>query len=148
MAHIFERAGFGIAPFTFKSVEEKLFVVPGAAPRAGGSCDYCSTSIRWAHWIVSADGNRFKVGSECVKKTGDKGLIRIVNAEISKRKKANDQARVEAALEHLAEKEEALTSKPHPKGWEGKTLLDYVNWMMDHAGLTGKLQVARIIERA
>lgn len=86
--HVFEVAGLGLAPFKFVGVEEKVHVIPGVGSKAGSSCDYCGHAIRWAHWIVSADGKRFKVGSECVAKTGDEGLVSATKDAIKLAKRA------------------------------------------------------------
>lgn len=59
--HPFEKAGLGVAPFRFDGYAEIVFQIPGQAPRAGGSCDYCGTGIRDAFYVKSADGKRFKL---------------------------------------------------------------------------------------
>ncbi len=74
--HIFERAGLGAAPFRCVGFTEIVFTMPDGTTKAGGSCDYCGTGIRDAYWIMGRDGKKFKVGCDCVEKTGDAGLIR------------------------------------------------------------------------
>lgn len=75
--HVFERAGLGTAPFRVSGYREIVFqAYPGAPTQAGGSCDYCGTGIRYACLIKGRDGHEFKVGSDCVAKTGDAGLIK------------------------------------------------------------------------
>ena len=93
--HVFEKAELGKAPFKFVSYEYKVYQACQGAPiQVGGSCDYCGTGIKHFHWITSADGNRFKVGSECVNKTGDNKLVsetkegvRRVKAQIKRQKR-------------------------------------------------------------
>lgn len=43
-----------------------------------GTCNYCGTAIMHNFIIESADRRRFVVGSDCVAKTGDAGLIKEV----------------------------------------------------------------------
>lgn len=75
--HVFERARLGKAPFHIKgSYELKWQAFPGAPVQCGGSCDYCGQGIMYAVAIGSADGRTFKVGSDCVARTGDAGLIK------------------------------------------------------------------------
>lgn len=156
--HKFEAAGLGKAPFRFVSVETKLYVpFPGAVPRAGSSCDYCSTAIAECCWIVSADGKRFKVGNECVKKTGDKGLVsetkKAVNKKRAEAKKVKDLARIAKAKSLFANSEaiqRAFTGKSHPSSHlakQGKTFYDYAVWIFENAGIKGQLQICYLIEQ-
>lgn len=72
MTHPFEKAGFGKAPFSCTHVSENVFALPDGTSKAGGCCDYCGTGIRWEFWIKSstAGARQFKVGCDCVVKTG------------------------------------------------------------------------------
>jgi hypothetical protein len=75
--HVFERAGLGAAPFRVIGYDElKHSDGPGCPVRPGGSCDYCGTGIMYACLIQGSDGRTFKVGCDCVAKTGDAGLLR------------------------------------------------------------------------
>jgi len=103
MTHIFETAGLGSAPFTFVGNERKYFqACPGAPLQCGGSCDYCGTGIVDMYHIQSSDGRSFKVGCECVKKTGDLGLIAKIKQVRSARAKALRVARNEAKAKTFA----------------------------------------------
>lgn len=53
--HMFEVAGLGKAPYTFDGVETTH----------GSTCQFCSTAIIYRFWLISADGKRFFVGSDC-----------------------------------------------------------------------------------
>jgi len=72
MTHPFEKAGLGKAPFSCTHVTENVFVVGDGTTKAGGCCDYCGTGIRWEFWIKGsiAGAKQFKVGCDCVAKTG------------------------------------------------------------------------------
>lgn len=147
--HVFERAGLGKAPFRFLGAEDKWHSVPGAPKKPGGSCDFCGTAIVTHCYIRGADGRKFKVGIDCVNKTGDAGLRRNVAAAVREANRVKVAARAEAVFEAATEAfpkvAAALAAKPHPRGFAGKTLLDYVNWMHDNAGRKGKLEAAKLI---
>ena len=75
--HVFERAQLGKAPFRcIGYYEAKWQAHPGAPVQPGTCCDYCGQGIINAFKIRSRDGREFKVGSDCVARTGDAGLIR------------------------------------------------------------------------
>lgn len=156
--HAFELAGLGKAPFRFLGLSREVYqAIPGDPEcpiQPGASCDFCGQAIYNVCRILSADGRTFKVGCDCVAKTGDKGLRKVVDA--ATRKVAADKRAAKAAV--VAEALEAaladdavraqLATAPHPRGFEGKTLLDWADWMMAHAGARGRLEVAKAIAKA
>lgn len=93
--HCFEKAGLGKARFQCVG----LYSIPSPSlaeknpdaynnalammPRGlgCGSCAFCGTAIMHNFIIESADGKRFVVGSDCVARTGDAGLIKEVKRE-------------------------------------------------------------------
>src|SRR5215831_9819973 len=72
--HKFEQAGLGKAPFRVVGYTREIYqAVPGdpnCPCQPGAACDYCMTAIVDTFWIRSSDGRRFKVGCDCVYKTG------------------------------------------------------------------------------
>lgn len=74
--HVFERAGLGLAPFRCVGFGESYIVHPDGTTQASGCCAYCSTGIRYTCRIRSRDGREFVVGTDCVAKTGDAGLLK------------------------------------------------------------------------
>ena len=72
MTHPFEKAGLGKAPFSCTHISENIFTLPDGTSKAGGCCDYCGTGIRYEFWIKGsvAGARQFKVGCDCVAKTG------------------------------------------------------------------------------
>lgn len=72
MTHPFEKAGLGKAPFSCTHVTENVWENGDGTTKAGGVCDYCGTGIRWEFWIKGsiAGARQFKVGCDCVAKTG------------------------------------------------------------------------------
>jgi hypothetical protein len=153
--HAFEKAGLGLAPFRFVAIEEKRYQACHGAPiQPGGMCQFCGTAIVECCKIESSDGKRFIVGNECVKKTYDEGLIDTVKRAMNKlrteQRHVREQARI-AEAKALLEQEEIrakLTSQPHPNNapyFRDKTLLDWADWMMSHAGSAGRMQVCKVI---
>lgn len=146
--HKFEMAGLGKGPFQFTGrVTEKVFVAcPGAPAQPGSSCDYCGTGIKFEFWVSSSDGKEFKVGCDCIHKSGDRGLIQQIskaeralrdakNKAAKERKAERLAVRVAAAKQKLPTVQGLLLSRPHPNQYfadQGKTLLDYVNWCFEN----------------
>lgn len=74
--HVFEKAGLGKAPFHVSGFHvSKYQACPGAPIQCGTSCDYCGTGIMNVFEIKDSNGKGFKVGCDCVAKTGDAGLM-------------------------------------------------------------------------
>lgn len=162
--HIFESAGLGRAPFRFVGVQTNDDrAVQQRAREANGqtfttnyctSCDFCSQAICNAFLVESADGKRFKVGCDCIKKTGDKGLLRVVKDEESRKRRAATAKRNKSKWEREREliatwrsgQCEALRSLPHPKGRDGATAWDYVDYCVS-CGMYGAT-VLDLIESA
>ncbi len=157
--HKFERAGLGKAPFRIVGFEEKRGPISlgdgltvGAPGQPMGSCHFCGTGITDCFTIESADGRRFIVGSTCVGKTGDEGLISTVKREVAKKRTEARHAREAEKIGVLKAKladpviRASLQTKAHPQAWrrdQGATLLDWAEWMMTHAGNSGKMAVGR-----
>jgi len=156
--HVFERAGLGRAPFRFIGCVRKVGPIDlgngmfvGAPGQPMGACKYCGQGIAECCLIEDADGKTFEVGNVCVRKTGDAGLRKAVEAHARRARAASADARILRALDALAEPEvkAALAARPHPQPWgaaKGLTLADWADWMFRNAGRTGRVKVARAIE--
>lgn len=99
--HVFERANLGRAPFRCIGYVEKSYqATPDAPKQPGGSCDYCGTGIYLQCRIKSADGRTFKVGSDCVAKTGDAGLLKSYknNPQVRAARRAKTKAKDDAVM--------------------------------------------------
>jgi hypothetical protein len=106
--HKFTEAGLGSAPFKYLGCGEEVYRAhPDAPVQPGASCDYCGTGIRHVFYIRSADGRRSKIGSECINKAGDRGLISRAKAALNARRRAAAQAKRQAAwdAEHQAQRD-------------------------------------------
>lgn len=107
--HVFERAGLGKAPFKCVGFHvSKYQACQGAPVQPGSSCDYCGTGIMYVCEIKSADGNRFKVGTDCVYKTGDGGLIRAYKT--TKEFRLLNREKAKARDERVTKEWEALVA--------------------------------------
>lgn len=157
--HKFEEAGLGKAPFRLVGNYSKIFrAVPEAPAQPGACCDYCGTGIMDVYRIRSADGKEFEVGCDCVNKTDDKGLVDTVKRAANKLKTARRHERekvkiaaIKAAWTGDPATRAKVAEKPHPNSYwagKGKTLADYVDWLLDRGGNAGKLSVPRLIARA
>ena len=142
--HVFEAAGLGIAPFKFKE-----FSVGNT------QCDFCATHINNIFWIQSSDNKTFKVGCDCVEKTNDQGLRRIVSRIYREHQTMIRKAREKRIMENIEnevlnneETREILRNLPHPCGFKGKSFLDYGIWMLQHAGVSGKTKLSRMVNKA
>jgi len=166
--HPWEKAGLGVAPFRFVGMSEKVYVAaPGCPEQPAGTCDYCGNGIRYVYHVESADGRRFGVGCDCIRKLDRECLVNATDFErqvaAQKRKlrqaqtaarRAKDEARIAAAfalIDSRPDIQQAFAARPHPfeaMAKEGQTFADYVDWMRRMAGVSGGLKIAREIEKA
>jgi hypothetical protein len=146
--HCFEAAGLGKAPFRYTGMVyqdmaygQRKVNIGGVEclTKPGGSCAYCGTYIVNMFNVESADGNRFHVGCECIRKTGDAGLIQKVDRDVKeferKKRAAKKSAKIAKDREFCQAAQIGLLAQfPHPSSHfaaEGKTLFDWAKWMMD-----------------
>lgn len=160
-SHPFERAGLGKAPFRcVGSYESKYQAIPGdpSCPiQPGSSCDYCGQGIMMVCVIRDANGVEFKVGCDCVHRSGDKALAKPVSAikaaHVKSVKASRDAAKADELVAILADEQKraALAAKPHPHAWraeKGATLLDWAEWMRKHSGATGQAKLLKALRAA
>lgn len=163
--HAFEKAGLGKAPFRFVgAIQQDLCYGEAILNRAefertgiaittkpGGSCDFCGQYIVNMYQIESSDGRRFKVGCDCVEKTGDAGLCRKVAEHRRKSARAKRVAKADAVRGSIAAilsssaNRKALRAAPHPRGFAGQTALDNVRWMLKNAGAAGRAKLLKTL---
>jgi hypothetical protein len=108
--HPFEKVGLGKAPFRVVGFSvQKYQACYGAPVQPGSSCDFCGTSIMNVFSIQGADGSRFKVGIDCVKKTYDKALHKEALASAREvKRKARTEAREASRAESAKTRREAF----------------------------------------
>lgn len=139
--HLFEKAGLGEAPFKVIARHWSALV---------SSCDYCGHPIMEICVIEDRRRRTFKVGNVCIEKTGDEGLIQELRRLRRAAKGKKDLARIETAKAQLELVGDALSAQPHPFDYlsrQGKTLLDYIEWLLEHGGMAGQLRAAKMIEQ-
>ncbi len=161
--HVFERVGLGKAPFrcigVFQDVGPHRYPGPGgvtieigAPGQAMGTCAHCGTGIADCYQIKSADGKKFVVGSSCVERTGDAGLIKSYknSPEVrafnrAKRAMLADKKASELAL-LIAQNSETLASIPRTT-WDGKQepMLDFLNRVVPRCGAAGKARYLKFV---
>ena len=156
--HVFQRAGLGVAPFRCVGFSEMVITHPDGSTQAGGSCDYCSTGIRYACHIRSANGNTFIVGTDCVARTGDAGLIRsyktrseVRAANRAKAKAKDDLVCAEwTALINAAATVEKLSAIMVPgRPWvagEQISLFDSMKRLWGMCGATGRKRTLKTLK--
>ncbi len=136
--HIFEAADLGKGPFRLSHVTAE-----------GGGCQYCGTGIVYRFYIKGQDSRVFYVGSDCVMKTGDLGLMRVVELQVKKLQKElrekREAAKLAAIHDRLADPTviATLSGKPHPSNYyagQGKTMKDYVDYLMRYASKSTRLK--------
>ena len=156
--HVFTRAGLGKAPFRCVGMTEKVIKYPDGTTQAGGSCAYCGTGIRYACNIRSADGREFVVGSDCVAKTDDAGLIKsyktlpaVRAANRAKAKAKDDRVSAEwAALIDAPATVEKLSAlfvagRPWVPG-EQVTLLESMKRLWGMCGASGRARTLKSLK--
>lgn len=146
--HVFEAAGLGLAPFRCTGVTVDVGprnlgngCTVGAPGQPMGTCDFCGTGILYCFHILSSDGKRFIVGCDCVAKTGDAGLRKVVDAVLKEEKDKATDARIRAAFDLFYSNEKVRNAL-------GDSTCRYIDFCQKHAGRSGALKCARMIEKA
>lgn len=130
--HPFEKSGLGTAPFRCVGVTKNMFSIPGVpeATKPGGSCDYCGTSIVYEYWILAANGNKFKVGCDCVAKTGGEQLVEGVRTERLKLARAQRETK----------RQEKYTARKAK--WEAEAVDKRAMFVADNAAFVARLEAS------
>ncbi len=151
--HKFEQAGLGLAPYKVTGWDREVYKASPDAPiQPGGTCDYCGQGIMYVFNIESSDGKRFDVGSDCVLKSGEAGIVNMwfvkdeVKIHKAEMRRAKDRTTIAQGNILLRENRDMLATTPHPHGFENKTLADYADWMFKTAGITGQVKTAKLIK--
>lgn len=146
--HLFEQSGLGKAPFAFV----EWFEGNATPPAPITVCDYCSNVIKNCFKIQSSDGKTFVVGSECVKKTGDKGLHKVVEKEARRQKTIKDWQKwleVKNAIKESTltkDLQEKLSALPHPYKTE-MTMFDYAHYIAWNGGYDSSVKrIMRVLK--
>lgn len=129
--HPFEESGLGKAPFRCTGWEHRVGPIKlscgmevGSPGQPMGTCDFCGNGIAVCMQIVSADGKRFEVGCDCVKKLERKDnkladAAQRIRAEVRKKhrlalaakRRAEREREFEAELQKQREANGGLTDR-------------------------------------
>jgi predicted dehydrogenase len=154
--HVFERANLGKAPFQVFGMYESVFVAcPGAPRQPGTCCDFCGTGIMDVFAVRGADGCTFKVGSSCIDKTGDKGLIKAYKnnpeyraLQAKKRALKDDAVKAEWAILTTDPVAVEKLSAQFVDSYHGKTpWLTYALRAWGYCGASGRGQYLRAAKK-
>jgi hypothetical protein len=160
--HMFEKAGLGRAPYTFIGCEKRIgpLALPSGVSIGGfgqplGCCQFCATGIIYLFWLESADKKKFYVGSDCILKSGDKGLESIIAPILAEHQREVREARetylVQKWERTLAEApDDGLWNKaypgPHPYFYHarsGRTAGDFWRYKYQRSHGSTKASIAR-----
>jgi len=152
--HVFTRSKLGAAPFRCIGVHQKLGPIRmadgteiGYPGQPMGVCAHCGTGIADCYVIRSAEGHEFVVGSSCVEKTGDAGLLKSYknSPEVRAFKKAKRDAivykkQVELAYLVASNKEKLQTMQI--KKWNGQmeSQYEFLTRVIPKCGASGRIR--------
>jgi len=103
--HVFERTQGHPGPYRVIGYADRVYQACQGAPiQPGASCEHCGTAIRHTYTIRAADGFTFVVGSDCVAKTGDAGLIKEIKTFQAERRAIAREARRQLGIESRAKR--------------------------------------------
>lgn len=150
--HPFTESGNGPGPYRFLDMVDSRPTdpMPGElenldrirkATGCKGTCQHCGTPIRYYCVIENEEGVNFVVGSDCVEKTGDFGIMRAAAAakrEKDRRVRAANKARKAAARREAFAKERKESPKLLFGKNKGKTAAElveteqgYARWILE-----------------
>lgn len=141
--HEMKMKSFGQAPYHCVGTHE--------APFKTEVCDYCSTVITIVFDCVSSDGHHFVLGSTCIDHLNDRKLKYEVAEKLRERREAKAQIKIDVAKKVYSDVSEKLKIQKHPNYYyanQGKTLLDYVDYLFKFGGTKGQLNASKIVMEA
>ncbi len=167
--HPWERAGLGKAPFAYLGVSENVGPIRianrdgtvteiGAPGQPMGTCAYCLQGIAECHHVRSADGKKFTVGCDCIRRVyGDDRAPLRVKAEAASRKRRNAAAKArrdakatteQGELEALLADEGTRAKLAALPGPRFGTLLEHAECMARKAGAAGRGRALKAVKAA
>jgi hypothetical protein len=161
MNHPWEVAGLGNYPYRVVGVETRVGPIHmpdgtmvGAPGQPMGICDYCGQGIKECFKIRAADGKRFEVGCDCVRRAYTAVGEQVPNAvKAFEREKRQAAARAKAKRvrerldEILAAPPAVLTETTVTTPWgEERTLLEDLQRVLLACGDAGRARHLKRIE--
>ena len=144
LTHVWQEAGMGVAPYTYVGCEDTGYL--------STNCDACGAGLRYVFFVRDAKGCQYQVGCDCVLKTNDAKLVKVVSEAQKKINEAKAEAKREkeeekrmaehaAKLQAQREKNGGLTDhelnaqKSRQKVVEAK---EFNSWLLGKLNLTGQ----------
>lgn len=142
--HRFERAGMGKAPFRVVGYGREVFqAIPGdpSCPlQPGTSCDYCGTGIMDVAYIESSDGQKHKVGCDCVEKVGDAGLVHAIKRSPEYRRLQRDKR---MALDARKSAEIDAILADYESRIETQATAEHFRYRLKWCGMAGRARILK-----
>jgi len=160
--HPWEAAGLGNHPYRVVGIETRVGPIHlpngmmiGAPGQPMGTCDYCGQGIKEVYKIRAADGKRFEVGCDCVRRAyaevGERLPAEVERYEREKRQaaaKAKAKRIRERLNEILANPTAVLTETKATTPWgEERTVLDDLKRVLQFCGAAGEARHLKRIEK-
>jgi hypothetical protein len=166
--HPFERAGLGRAPFRLVGVHSDvgphkhtdpatgLTVEVGSPGQPMGCCKYCFQGIANVYTVLSADGKRFTVGSDCAERIAPevvqaKDAAAMLKAYRKARRMQATQRCIDKATALLAADPGLLADRPHPSRFFAAKYLtarDWATYGLAANTITARHRAARAVVKA
>lgn len=168
--HPWEERGLGKAPFRWLGVTRRVGPIRianadgtetliGAEGQPMGCCSYCGNGIAECHEIKSADGKKFIVGCDCVRRVEHPGSPVYSKAVRAAKDLANEKVRARSAVKAatsaarvvdlLATLEPRLRAEPSAYAWKaekGETRYDDFEWLANQCGHAGRVRLIKKLE--
>jgi len=129
--HPWEVAGLGKYPYRVLGVEVRVGpihlpngMMVGAPGQPMGTCDYCGQGIKDCYKILSADGKRFEVGCDCVRRAYAEAGVRVP-AAVEKLEREKRQAAAKAKAKRVRERLDEILANPPAVLVEEKVVLPW-----------------------
>ncbi len=158
--HVFTRSKLGSAPFRCVGVYQKVGPIRmadgseiGSPGQAMGVCAHCGTGIADCYEIKSAEGNTFVVGSSCVEKTGDAGLIKSYKNSpevraFNKAKRDLLMYKKQVELAYMVASNKEKLQSMQIKKWNGEmeSQYDYLTRVIPMCGAAGRARYLKHVK--
>ena len=141
----FEQAGLGKSPFRLLGIND--------LGRASGTCSYCGHPIRYEYRILSADGRKSTIGSECIRSDWQP-WAREAKTQLAAMKRAAKSKQIWKCAEHacqtVRERGQRYNTQPHPNEYfaaQGRTYHDYLIYMLEHPNCYADTTIKTLITK-
>jgi len=139
----FEQAGLGKSPFHLLGIND--------LGRASGTCSYCGHPIRYEYRILSADGRKSTIGSECIRSDWQPWAREAISSlatmkRAAKRRRLRDRAAV--ACQIVEKYGQRYATQPHPNEYfasQGRTYRDYLLYILGRPNFYADTTISALV---